>query len=94
MSVSSGVDGAAGSLVSAVASSLEAEAGTSGSSADRAVGFSDKVAGLLSGTWVHVVSIVLGLVATSSRVPCLEVVPLKTAPSVKVVKGLMAHLNS
>ena len=72
--VSCGVGGAASSLVSAVAGSPEAVARMSGSSSNRAVGFSDEVTGLLSGMGVHVVSIVPGPVAPSSRVPCLGVV--------------------
>ena len=94
MSVSGGVGGAAGSLIGTVAGSPDTVARMSGSSANRAVSFSGEVAGLLSGMGVYVVSIVLGLVAPFSRVPCLGVVPLKIAPSVKVVKGLMAYLNS
>ena len=94
LSVSSGVAGAAGSLVSSAASSQEAVAGMSGSSANRVVSLFGDVTGLLSGMGVHMVSVVLGLVAPSPKIPGLSVVPPKTAPSVKVVKGLMAHLKS
>ena len=94
LSVSSGVGEVAIPLVGSVVGSPEAIAGTSDSSADGATSSSGDVAGLLSGTGVCVVSIMLSSVAPSSRIPGLSVVPPKTAPSVKVVKGLMAHLNS
>ena len=83
----------AGPLVSSAVGSPEAVARTSGSSADGVAGYSSDVAGLLSSMGVHVVSIMLSSVAPSSRIPSLSVMPLKMAPLVKVVKGLMAHLN-
>ena len=90
LSVSGGVDEVASSLVSSVIGSPEAVAGTPGSSADGVTSFSGDVAGLLSGIGVCVVSNVLSSVAPSSMIPGLGVVPPEMAPSVKVVKGLMA----
>ena len=86
LSVSGGVGGAADSLVNAVAGPPEAVARMSGSSADGAVSISGEVVGLLSGTGVCVVPTIPSSVAQYSGVPCLGVVPFKTAPSVKVVK--------
>ena len=84
----------AGYLVGSAVGSPGAVAGTSDSSADGAAGSPGDIADLLSSMGVHVVSIVLGSAAPSSRIPGLSVVPPKTAPFVRVVKGLMAHLNS
>ena len=93
LAVSGWVGEVASSLVSSVVSSPEVVAGTSGFAADGVASFSGDVAGLLSGTGVCVVSIVLGSAAPSSRIPILSVVPPKMAPLVKVVKDVMAHLN-
>ena len=94
LSVPSGESEAAGPLVSSVVGSPEAVAKSSGFSADGVAGSSCGVAGPLSGMGVCVVSIVLGSMAPPSRIPSLGVVPLKMAPSVKVIKGLMACLSS
>ena len=94
MSVSGGVSEVASPLVSSAVGSPKAVARTSGLSADGAASSSGDVAGFLSGTGVHVVSIVLSSRSPSSRISGLSVIPPKTAPSVKVVKGLMVHLSS
>ena len=83
-----------GPLVGSAIGSPGVVARTSDSSADGVAGSPGDIAGLLSGMGVYVVSIMLSSVAPSSRIPGLGVVPPKMAPLVKVVKGLMAHLNS
>ena len=85
--VSGGGGEVADSLGSSVVGSPEAVAGISDSLDDRVAGSFGDVAGLLSGTGIHVVPIMLGSVAPSSRIPSLGVIPLKMAPSVKVVKA-------
>ena len=71
----------------------KAAARMSGSSAGGSVGFPSKVVGSLSGMGVCGAFVVTGPLAHSSRVSCLGIVPSRTTSLVKVVKGLIAHLN-
>ena len=94
LSVSGGVGEAAGPLVSSAVGSPGAVAGISGSSAYGAAGSPVDIVGP---PFQHRGS--YGLHCAWFSGPFLQdshlgVVPPKTAPSVKVVKGLMAHLNS
>ena len=66
---------------------------TSGCPAGGSVGFPGKVIGSLSVMEVCGASVLPGPLAHSSGVSCLGIVPSRTASSVKVVRGLIAHLN-